>query len=56
LISVGPLKVEVRLPQDVRASNVRMLVSGRPGPFTVKQGWARVEIPSVLDHEVFTIE
>jgi hypothetical protein len=56
LIAVGPLKFGVRLPEGVRGRGVKMLVSGKTVSATVANGWARVEIPSVLDHEVLVIE
>jgi hypothetical protein len=33
-----------------------MLVSGKTAAASVANGWARVEIASVLDHEVLVIE
>ena len=54
-IPVGPLRFAVKLPGDVRSRAVKMLVSGRTASATVSNGWARLEIPSVLDHEVLVI-
>ncbi|MGH9664891.1 MAG: Tat pathway signal protein, partial [Bryobacteraceae bacterium] len=56
LISVGPLKISLRLPEGVRGKSVKMLVTGGTAAPTVENGWARVELPSVLDHEVLVIE
>jgi hypothetical protein len=56
LVAVGPLKFGVRLPRGVRGSTVRMLVSGPNGATVVANGWARITVPSVLDHEVLVIE
>ena len=55
LVPVGPLKLDLRLPADVRGRSVKMLVAGRSGTPVVDKGWARVEISSVLDHEVLVI-
>jgi hypothetical protein len=56
LIPVGPLKFAVKLPEGVRGRAVKLLVSNRAAACTVSQGWARVEVPPVLDHEVLVIE
>lgn len=56
LIPVGPLAVGVRLPDGVRGESVTRLVAGSTGPCAVKNGWANIEISSVLDHEVLVIE
>jgi len=56
LIPVGPLKFGVKLPAGVRGRSVKFLVSGKTATTTVANGWARVQIPSVLDHEVLVIE
>jgi hypothetical protein len=56
LVASGPLKFGVRLPAGVHGRSVRMLVAGRSLTPAVAGGWARVVIPSVLDHEVIVIE
>jgi hypothetical protein len=55
LIRVGPLAVRVKLPDDVRTTQARLLVAGRTVAATRRDGWASLEIPSVLDHEVIVI-
>jgi len=55
LIRVGPLKVRVRLPKDMRAATARLLVSGTTQPTVVKDAWAALEVRSVLDHEVLVL-
>jgi hypothetical protein len=52
LISVGPFHIQVALPKDIRARNVRLLVSGNKHRLTTREGWASFEIESILDHEV----
>ncbi|HEV2486057.1 MAG TPA: alpha-amylase family protein [Terracidiphilus sp.] len=53
LISVGPLSVSVKLPEGIRGHTLRFLVgSARTAGITVQDGWARFEVPSILDHEV----
>jgi hypothetical protein len=55
LIPVGPFQVRVRLPSDVPGKNLRLLVSGRQVPIAAQGGWARFDVPSILDHEVIAI-
>ncbi len=55
LISIGPLKVGVRLPNDVRGRKIRSLVSGQKISSEVSKGWIHFEVRSVLDHEVIVI-
>ena len=55
LIRVGPLRVRVRVPAGVRADRARLLVAGHAVPAVVQGGWARFELPGVLDHEVVII-
>ena len=55
LISIGPFKVGVRLPNDVRGKKVRSLVSDQNIASNVVKGWMRFEVRSVLDHEVLVI-
>ncbi len=56
LIPVGPLRVRVRPPGDVRARRVRLLVADRVIPARVQAGWTTFELPSVLDHEIAVVE
>jgi hypothetical protein len=56
LIPSGPLKLRVRLPEGVRGHSAKMLVAGSSVPCAIEKGWARVDIPSILDHEVLAIE
>ncbi|MHB1037109.1 MAG: beta-galactosidase [Pirellulales bacterium] len=56
LIPVGPLRVRVRLPEGVRPGKMKLLVSQQKSSFTLKEGAAVFEIPSILDHEVIVLE
>jgi hypothetical protein len=56
LIPVGPLKVSVRLPEGVRGRSVKMLVGNTHAVPAIDGKWARVNLASVLDHEVLIIE
>jgi hypothetical protein len=55
LIKVGPFRVAVRLPQGVRASGARLLVSGSSRPVRVENGMATVGVEAIFDHEVLVI-
>jgi hypothetical protein len=52
LISIGPLKIHVALPKDIRARNARLLISGNMHRLSIKDGWATFEVKSLLDHEL----
>ena len=56
LVPAGPLKFGVRLPAGVRGRSVKMLVAEKTLTPVLANGWARVVIPSVLDHEVLVFE
>jgi hypothetical protein len=54
-ISIGPLRIRVRLPDDVKGRSSQLLVSNQKVTVTAKDGWCQFEVPSVLDHEVIVI-
>ena len=56
LIPVGPLRVKIKLPSDVRGRMVRLLVSGHRTSAHRQQGWAGFDLQSVVDHELVLIE
>jgi Hypothetical glycosyl hydrolase 6 len=56
LVPVGPLRVRMRLPDDVRGRRLRLLVSGQKPALAIDQGWARFEIASLLDHELAVVD
>lgn len=55
LISIGPLKVKVKLSGSVRGRSLRPLVSKGKISATVANGVAEFQIKSILDHEVIVI-
>ena len=55
LIPVGPFQVRVKLMEDVRGKNVKLLVAGQKLPGAVKSGWSHFQINSILDHEVVVL-
>jgi len=55
LIPVGPLRVRVKPPPEVRGKTARLLVSKQKSQVTADRGWSRLEIRSVIDHEVIVL-
>jgi hypothetical protein len=55
LIAIGPLRVKVKLPDDIPGVNLRLLVSGQPVSGKAEKGWVQFGIGTVLDHEVIVI-
>jgi len=55
LIPIGPLRIRVRLPGDVRGASARLLVSGKAVTSATTAGWSRLDVESILDHEVIVI-
>jgi hypothetical protein len=56
LIPVGPWSIRAKLPDGVAGRKLRLLVSGAKVSATVRNGWSRFAIKSVLDHEVILIQ
>jgi len=54
-IPVGPLKVRIKLPDNVSGSNIRFLVSQKNVSGSVAEGWITFTINSISDHEVVVI-
>jgi hypothetical protein len=55
-IPAPPQKVAVRLPEGRKARRVQLLVSGQAPRVEEANGTIRLTIPSILDHEVVTID
>jgi hypothetical protein len=55
LISVGPFRVRIKLPEGVSGRTARLLVSAGPVPVAVVRGWAELQVKSILDHEVIVL-
>ena len=53
LIPVGPFQLGVKA---ARARTARFLVSGKTAPAALRNGWVRLDVPSISDHEVLVIE
>lgn len=56
LIPIGPIRVRVRLPDDVRGRRVQLLVSTQKPGLKSADGWVSFELDSILDHEVAVIQ
>jgi hypothetical protein len=54
-IPIGPVKVRIKLPEDVRGRNLHLLVSDQKMSASVEKGWSRFTINSISDHEVAVI-
>jgi hypothetical protein len=55
LIPVGPLKIEVRLTEEMRSRSARLLVAGKQMNGLFYDGTLALTLPSLLDHEVIVI-
>jgi hypothetical protein len=56
MIPVGPLRVKVRVPEEVRPRAARLLVSGRQTALKVDGNQCGFEVNSVYEHEVIVLE
>lgn len=56
LIPIGPLEFKIRLPEGFAKPAVKALVAPEAISHAIQDGQLRVEIPSVMDHEVLVIE
>jgi hypothetical protein len=54
-IPVGPVKVRVKLPNDIRGKSVNTLVSGQKITSGVENGWIHFIVNTITDHEVVII-
>jgi hypothetical protein len=55
LIPIGPLHVRIKLSSGVSGRTARRLVSLGAQTVTTRQGWADLEVKSILDHEVLVV-
>ena len=55
LIPVGPIQINVKLPQDVAGRSARSLVSSETISPVVSDGWSGFTIKAIADHEVIVI-
>lgn len=56
VIPVGSQHVRVEIPEGSRVVAAKLLVSGRPIPFTNNHGLIAVDVPSIAIHEVIALD
>lgn len=56
LLPIGKQDVRVRLPDGLKAKNVRLLVANQDVPVRQSGEWLDVSVPSILAHEVVAID
>ena len=56
LYPVGEQEVRVKLAADEQVKGVHLLARGEAPPYTVSNGYLRLTVPTVLDHEVVAID
>ena len=54
-IPIGPVTVEIKLPEGINGSGIKLLVSGQKNKTTIEKGLVRFTIDSITDHEVAVI-
>jgi len=54
-IPVGPVKIGIKLPEDVTGKILKLLVSKQDISAEIKDGWMSFTIPSITDHEVVVV-
>ncbi len=54
-IPIGPVKVRVKLPDDVRGRKLKLLVSGDNVTNSSEKGWISFTINRISDHEVVVV-
>jgi len=55
LIPIGPVKVRIKLPEDVRGKSLKLLVSGQKMSALLEKRWIHFTIDKIFDHEVGVI-
>jgi hypothetical protein len=55
LTPIGPVRIKIKLPKDVRGHSVHHLVAGSKSWSHVENGWSGFDIRSIRDHEVSVI-
>jgi len=53
---IGPLKVSVKIPGELKPKNLKFQVGGRAIPAVVAAGSVTFEVPRLVDHELVVIE
>jgi hypothetical protein len=56
LLPVGEQKVMIKIPKSVNVKNVKLLVQGKISEYKVAEGYLKLDIDHILDHEVIAID
>jgi hypothetical protein len=56
ILPVGEQRVRVRVPDGLRARQIRLLVGGEAPPFRQSGQWLEVVVPSIRVHEVVAVD
>jgi len=54
-VPLGPFRIRVQLPPDLRARTVDLRVSRTPTSAALQNGWLTFDLPSLTDHELAVI-
>jgi hypothetical protein len=54
-VPIGPLTVRFKLDSGPTSDHARLLVADQSVPISPTQGWAEVNIPTILAHEVVVV-
>jgi|WetSurMetagenome_2_1015567.scaffolds.fasta_scaffold01677_11 hypothetical protein len=54
-IPVGPVKVRIRLPEEIQFRNLQCMVSHQKPSVSIENGWVKFVIDSISDHELIII-
>jgi hypothetical protein len=49
-------RVSINIPQDKKAGDVRLLVSGKKSDIRMSDGKVMITVPQILDHEIIAID
>lgn len=49
-------ETSIKLPSDLKTTDIRLLVSGQKVPYTIENGRAYLKIPEIYDHEIIGID
>lgn len=55
-LPIGTQQIRVRLPENIRAQSVRLLVAGTKPTFTQNGAWLELTVPEILAHEIVAID
>ena len=54
-IPIGPITVKIKLTNDVKGENLKLLVADQKISAKVKDGWSQFKISSILNHEAIVL-